>query len=111
MDYIILSVLSAAFGYYVRCLVSEYRIAKFRRLVNEYSEAVEEERKEAEASIVHAYVKNEGNTYFVYNRADDAFLAQGKTRVDITRTLESLYPSKTIMITKKDFDSLPQDLA
>lgn len=105
-DYVLAIAAGLCIGYYARSLLTSYRVAKFRKAMEEYKEAVEKEARAVEESIVRAYITTEGNTFFVYDKKDDSFLAQGTSKEELVKTLESLYPTKTIMVVKSEYDKL-----
>lgn len=53
-------------------------------------------------SIIHARVEEQDGVFYVYNTADDAFMAQGTTIAELRERIEQRWADVQVMITQGD---------
>lgn len=53
-------------------------------------------------SIIHARVEEADGVFYVYNTADDAFMAQGATIAELRERIEQRWHDAQVMITQGD---------
>lgn len=50
--------------------------------------------KEEEESTIRVKIEKVDDTFYIYNEEDSTFMAQGKNKSEIAKTLNSRYPNK-----------------
>jgi hypothetical protein len=88
MDYIMIFVLSFAFGWVAREIYAKYTVAKVLMNV-EY--AVKEELKE---KVVRIVIEHQNDMFYAYSFEDLSFMAQGSNRKELEDNLAKRYPGK-----------------
>ena len=87
-------------GWYVR---EWYAMRTMRKLVEKASENFKENIRK---DIIDAYVEKAGDTYFVYRKEDNKFLAQGSDIISLSDTLQEQFPGKFFNIPGEQLDML-----
>lgn len=97
---LIILVVGITAGWYVR---EWYALRVMRKIVNNAQEQYKETIKE---SVIDAYIETAGDTFFVYRKEDNKFLAQGSDINTLSDILQEQFPGKYFNIPSDQLDML-----
>ena len=94
MDIILLVVGVSALGFYAGWKTREW-VAQ--RIINKLIETASQLDVANELQSIPVEIEKEGNTFFVYNKENRAFLAQGQSHEEVHRILVERYPNQSFI--------------
>ena len=87
-------------GWYVR---EWWAVRQIKKFASSFEEKFNQNLSE---TVISAYIEKAGDTFFVYRKDDNAFLAQGTDINSLSDILESKFPGKLFNIPQDQLDML-----
>lgn len=97
---LIVLVVGITVGWYIR---EWYAMRIMRKIVDNAQEQFKETIKD---TVVDAYIEKAGDTFFVYRKEDNKFLAQGQDINSLSDILQEQFPGKYFNIPSDQLDML-----
>ena len=101
--WIVVWIMGAVYGWYARERHAKRTIERF---VTEIMPKAEEESD----SRIHVSIEKHNGVFYVYDKIQNEFMAQGKTRRELEDALAKRYPNKYFAATTEDLRVLNESL-
>lgn len=103
MEVFVTLLIGFVIGYVVKGVRYELQL---RRDIEEAEQEAEESKANKKPRDFLAYMMESDGIYYLYDKADDSFLAQGKTSEEIADHLGKRFPGSRVYISRENGDQV-----
>lgn len=83
----------------------KFRELHAQRIVNKYLKNADKAiEKDLEEHTMHVHIHKEHGSFYIYNSADDTFIAQVKSKEEMFDFFKNKYPSKNVLMKNTDLE-------
>ena len=98
MEFLILFLVSIFFFFYGAICGWKAREKHAMKLTGKLVEEIEEEKK----SLIQITIEQHGEVFYIYNKEDKTFMAQGKNKKELEDALSARFPGKKFAASEEE---------
>ena len=102
MEFLILFLVSIFFFFYGAICGWKAREKHAMKLTGKLVEEIENKIEEEKKSLIQIIIEQHGEVFYIYNKEDKTFMAQGKNKKELEDALSARFPGKKFAASEEE---------